>query len=1357
MLLEVSLGEALDKLSILELKAQLLTDPEKVALVEYEISLLDDLREERDRHLLLYRQLLHVNRQIWDLTEAVWKLVPTDPDFAELTHRTFTCNQYRFRIKNRLNGANGGVREQKSFGGTSVTLRIDDLAEFYRNLAVINYQRVLYDRVDVVTELPAVKQIFSDLAVVPDSATARPLAAVSRPPDERPFEFPPVAYVSGGLLGDFIHQLSVVEETFLATGRRGRVYLSRHGDAFGLGLERAYADLSPIVASQDYVESFQIHAGEPFEVNLSGWRQSALLYAADWRRIFADAFEVSWGAHKWLTLPADREYEDTILIGLSKNRPPQVDWAFLKRLPGPALFVTDNPAERDHWLAATRSDLPIRVLPSLYDLYRAICGCKLFIGNLSAPLAVAMAAHRPCVGLASHSVDDVHARGLEALWPHFRFVEAEPTREIAGALGIRENLILGVPTLNRYDLLARLIASAEAGDHKPSRYLLVDNGGQFDEHAPAMPGVRAALARGAAVEVLTPRANLGVAASWNALLDRAGESPIAIANDDVQLGPDALDALARALAAGHEFVIAEGPPGANGWCLFAQTRACTERIGPYDEQFFPAYYEDSDYDQRLSRAGIAAHREPATLEHAGWATMRADPAVAAGQQASAEYFRTKWGGLPHESEKLFREPFDGAPPPHGLRKGPVEGEWERYSLEDAVNRLERRTTAARNRKKEAVVEKSTGPRVCLNMIVKNERAIIGRCLTAALPFIDCWVIADTGSTDGTAEAIEQFFIMRKVPGKLVRAPFRNFSQARNEALNAARAFGTWDYALLIDADMVLQGSVDKVSLTAPAYRLQQFTGTLGYWNTRLVRRDVAASYVGVTHEFLSVPGDQPPNLDCLSIDDRNDGGSKSDKGERDIRLLTEGLTKEPNNERYLFYLANTYREAGRHHEAIQRYTQRIAAGGWDEEIWASYYGIARSYAALDDEPNLVRACFDAYNYRPIRAESLALLATWWRQHGKSDAALLIAEQVARMPCPNEVLFVERDIYERKNETDVAISGFYSKLPQRREAGYQTCARLTIDRDGNVRGEARSNFVHYAKNVTELFGAEVREIDWKPTDGYAPMNPSVLVLPSVDGPRRLCLVRTVNYKVADGQYPTIDGSGIIKTHNYVVEMDAAWKATKSTFVIDASGLPRTSYPVEGFEDCRFWPDGDAVRASATVRDLGADGHCEEAILTLDGEWRVTGVRAVRDYEHNKTQKNWMPIVGQPNSFLYLCDPTTVIDCAPEGTIVRSRVADLDQNLTEFRGGSQVIPHRGGWLCLVHEVVHTPGRVYLHRFVYLDRDFVIQVVTEPWYFLAKGIEFAAGLARDGERLVASFGVNDASAHLAFFAVDAVDRLL
>ena len=36
------------------------------------------------------------------------------------------------------------------------------------------------------------------------------------------------------------------------------------------------------------------------------------------------------------------------------------------------------------------------------------------------------------------------------------------------------------------------------------------------------------------------------------------------------------------------------------------------------------------------------------------------------------------------------------------------------------------------------------PTICLNMIVKNEAAVIGRCVDFALPFIDYWVVVDTG-------------------------------------------------------------------------------------------------------------------------------------------------------------------------------------------------------------------------------------------------------------------------------------------------------------------------------------------------------------------------------------------------------------------------------------------------------------------------------------------------------------------------------------------------------------------------------------------------------------------------------------
>ena len=106
---------------------------------------------------------------------------------------------------------------------------------------------------------------------------------------------------------------------------------------------------------------------------------------------------------------------------------------------------------------------------------------------------------------------------------------------------------------------------------------------------------------------------------------------------------------------------------------------------------------------------------------------------------------------------------------------------------------------------------SGGKRLCLNMIVKNETANLDRCLRALAPYVSCWVIGDTGSTDGTQEFIKAFFAERDVPGEIHEFPFVNFEQARNAALDCAYASPlAYDYLLLADADMELAG------LTPPA-------------------------------------------------------------------------------------------------------------------------------------------------------------------------------------------------------------------------------------------------------------------------------------------------------------------------------------------------------------------------------------------------------------------------------------------------------------------------------------------------------------------------------------------------------------
>jgi hypothetical protein len=119
----------------------------------------------------------------------------------------------------------------------------------------------------------------------------------------------------------------------------------------------------------------------------------------------------------------------------------------------------------------------------------------------------------------------------------------------------------------------------------------------------------------------------------------------------------------------------------------------------------------------------------------------------------------------------------------------------------------------------------------------------------------------------------------------------------------------YDYLLFADADMelVVEGRGFREKLEAPCYDLLQRSG-VSYWNARIVCRDAGARYHGVTHEYLAGPGGR--QLRGVWYKDHASGSNRVDKFERDIKLLREGLEQEPENHRYWFYLAQSYKGRG---------------------------------------------------------------------------------------------------------------------------------------------------------------------------------------------------------------------------------------------------------------------------------------------------------------------------------------------------------------------------------------------------------------------------------------------------------------
>lgn len=327
------------------------------------------------------------------------------------------------------------------------------------------------------------------------------------------------------------------------------------------------------------------------------------------------------------------------------------------------------------------------------------------------------------------------------------------------------------------------------------------------------------------------------------------------------------------------------------------------------------------------------------------------------------------------------------------------------------------------------------------MIVKNESKIIERCLKSTINIVDCISICDTGSSDNTISIIEDWIKINKIPGKVHKCEWKNFGHNRTLSYKKAKkSFPNVNYYLLLDADMVLMSEPDfvKDNLTADCYALKQVNGSLNYYNKRLLKSNRNWICKLNTHEYWTSTDSEiiTENLESLWIKDINDGGSKSDKFERDIKLCIEGLsnstmeTSDIDIKRYKFYLARSYHDNGNLELAIQWYEK--CRNNWNEEAYYSIYMIGSCYESLyyknKDNVNLHKAVFyylDAWQFRPTRAESLYNLSKLYRQEKNYNLSYIFAKLGKDIKYPtDDGLFIRKDIYEYLFDFELSVVCYY---------------------------------------------------------------------------------------------------------------------------------------------------------------------------------------------------------------------------------------------------------------------------------------------------------------------------------------------
>lgn len=664
--------------------------------------------------------------------------------------------------------------------------------------------------------------------------------------------------------------------------------------------------------------------------------------------------------------------------------------------------------------------------------------------------------------------------------------------------------------------------------------------------------------------------------------------------------------------------------------------------------------------------------------------------------------------------------------------------------------------------------------VCLNMIIKNESKNIPRLFENLHKFIKYFIICDTGSTDNTIKVIEEVSEKYNIDGEIYSEGFKNFGYNRSYSYDLTKeSIINFKYVLFLDADMVLVNfeNINIKNYDKDIYFLQQKTCSLEYFNMRMVKKGTNIECKSPTHEYYDIKGDYKIEYTKdFWINDIGDGGCKEDKFERDIKLLKKGLEEEPNNGRYYFYLAQSYKDTNKYELAILNYKKRIELGGWFEEVWFSYYMVSFCYLMIKDEDNSITYCLKGYEFYPKRAECIFLIAKYLCDNKKYNLSKMFVELGEKIPLPDDKLFVGRDVYEYQFQFIKSIISFYLNDYKN---GLVSCNNLLIKNniDRNIIELTLSNLYFYLENTKVNFEkikiespVEVNSNEWNC------MNPSIIEY----NDNYLLNLRVVNYKIINNcYYHKKDNSNFsieypVSTRNILIYLNKNLEVLKTNeIVFDDKKYKHIATNIIGYEDIRIFTQNNNLYFMASCRNFTNNNKI--VFGNIDNQGVVSKLKVLYGIDDNLCQKNWVPIINKENTtdvhIVYSYKPFIVLkldlnefdkNYELNQTINIYKKYDIIENI-DFRGSTQFIKinmniinkdtviHIDGYIALIHEVLFSDGRIYLHRFIVIDNFYKPIYASYPFYLFDKCIQYTCGLTLSNDTFIVSAAIKDEEAYL------------
>jgi hypothetical protein len=301
-----------------------------------------------------------------------------------------------------------------------------------------------------------------------------------------------------------------------------------------------------------------------------------------------------------------------------------------------------------------------------------------------------------------------------------------------------------------------------------------------------------------------------------------------------------------------------------------------------------------------------------------------------------------------------------------------------------------------------------------------------------------------------------------------------------------------------------------------------------------------------------------------------------------------------------------------------------------------------------------------------------------------------------------------------------------------------------------------------------------------TSGTGLMNPSIYVDQDND---ILVNLRHVNYTLVHAEnkqsFPSRYGpltylhpekDQRLVTENYFCRLDSDLNMINYTKV-EMQSLHEPIWEFVGLEDARVVQWNNEYYLVGVRRDTTTNGvgRMEYTQIDLDkANWTAKEIHRKRiaapDADDSYCEKNWMPVVDRPYTFVKWTMPTEVVYANPTGENTWQLMLRHTPSPTkDQRGGSQVIRWGSMYICVTHEVdlfknyLHQKDAIYRHRLVIWDEQFNFVGMSQPFSFLDARVEFCVGAAKYNDDLLVSFGFQDNAAFVLNVPKIVVDDLI